>query len=167
MSEASPEVIEAKETVKEVSTTTKGDPLYKRYSLKGIASELKEVTWLSKKDTLLSLGVVIGIALILIALTHGLDQAFSSAVLKLYQSAGAAPGWVLAGLVVAQVLSAISTIFYAFKHPSPGDTLASIFGGQMVAQGSGMSPREKLLEKKMAISAGLFLVLTLLVGLFL
>lgn len=165
MSEASLEVARVEEAVKEVETSEKGEPLFKRYSFKGIKSELKEISWLSKRDTFLSLGLVVGVALLLIGLTYGLDQLFSTAVLSLYQNVQAFPAWVTVILVVLQVTSASATLFFALKHPSPGDTLASIFGGQMVAQGSGLSPREKRLEKKMAVSAILFFILTLLLGL--
>lgn len=136
---------------------------YSRYAPKAIFSELKHVVWPQPRKVVIYTTSVVVISLIILTAVHWFDQLLSSAMLSMLSWSVDVPVWAQVALALVQIMSALTSIVLAFKHPSPGDTLASIFGGEIVAQGSGLSPKEKRLERQMGCSVALFVLSTIAV----
>lgn len=120
------------------------------YAPAAIVAQLKGTTWLKPKEVLKGTLAVVVVAFIASVLIFELDQKVSTAVIGMH-GAWNAPGFVqlLAGGLT--VLSASMVGYYSLKHPSPGDTIASIFGGQLVSQGGGATRKMRVLRTKMII----------------
>lgn len=138
----------------------------RRYSPAAIWSEVRNVTWLKPHQVITGSLIVIVVSLIFITFIHYIDLGLSTAAIKLYAAESLA-SWGLWVLAPIQIASSLMTGYYAFKHPSPGDTLASIFGGQLVAQGSGVTPKARLLRRRMMTFTAIFILSTLALAIIL
>jgi preprotein translocase subunit SecE len=167
MTETHLEKVDEEAEAKKVDANKKGEVAHRRYSPVGIAKELKAVVWPGPRKVLGSLLAVVLICGSVAVGVHWTDFGVSTLSLDLVATGESRTDWVLWALVGAQVLSALSAVYFALRHPSPGDTLASIFGGQITAQGTGITPRQRRLEVRMAVSTLAFFAATVGLGLVL
>lgn len=167
MTETHLEKVDDEAEARKVDTDEKGEVAHKRYSPIGIAKELKAVVWPGPKKVLGSLVAVVLICGAVAVGVHWADFGVSTLSLDVVATGESRDGWVLWSLVAAQVLSALAAVYFALRHPSPGDTLASIFGGQITAQGTGLTPRQRRLELRMAVAVLAFFASTVGLGLVL